>query len=54
MAIGDNVNDMKMICESGIGVAMKGSTPKITNVANYIIEHDNNNDGVANVLEKFV
>lgn len=52
IAIGDNMNDRKMIQESGLGVVMKGSTPKVTEVADYITE-DNNNEGVANAIEKF-
>jgi hypothetical protein len=54
MTIGDNVNDRKMIEEAGLGVAMMGSTPKITEVADYITEYDNNNEGVARTLEKFI
>lgn len=51
MAIGDNVNDKKMIQESGFGVAMEGSTPVITQIADYITA-SNNEEGVAKVLEK--
>lgn len=53
ITIGDNVNDKKMIEEAGLGIAMKGSTPKITNIANYITEYDNDNEGVAEALKKF-
>lgn len=53
MAIGDNMNDKKMIENSHCGVAMKGSTPEVTNVANYITD-TNNNDGVAKALERYV
>ncbi len=52
MAIGDNVNDKKMIEKAGMGVAMKGSTPEIINVANDVTD-TNNNDGVAKILEKY-
>ena len=52
MAIGDNVNDKKMIQEAGLGVIMKGSTPEVTEIADYITL-SNKEDGVANVLEKF-
>jgi hypothetical protein len=54
ITIGDNVNDKKMIEAAGLGIAMKGSTPKITETANYITEYDNNNEGVARALEKFI
>lgn len=53
VTIGDNVNDRKMIKNAGYGVAMGGSTPKVTEVANYITE-DNNHEGVANALEKII
>ena len=53
MAIGDNVNDKRMIEKAGMGVAMKGSTPEIIKIANYVTD-TNNNDGVAKVLESFL
>lgn len=52
MAIGDNVNDKKMIQEAGMGVAMEGSTPLVIEVADYITA-SNQEEGVAKVLEKF-
>lgn len=52
IAIGDNVNDKKMIQEAGLGVAMEGSTPVITQIADYITT-SNSEEGVAKVLKKF-
>lgn len=52
MTIGDNINDKKMIENAGLGIAMKGSTPVVTNVANDIAE-SNNEDGVAKILQKY-
>ena len=52
IAIGDNMNDKKMIENAGLGIVMQGSTPLVTEVANYITD-TNNNDGVAKALEKF-
>lgn len=52
IAIGDNMNDKKMIEEAGLGIVMKGSTPIVSEVADYITE-GNNEDGVAKALEKF-
>lgn len=52
MSIGDNINDKKMIENAGLGIAMQGSTPIVTEVANYTTD-TNNNDGVAKALEKF-
>ena len=53
MAIGDNVNDKKMIEEAGKGIVMGGSTPKVSEVADYITL-DCNNEGVAKAIEKFI
>lgn len=53
MAIGDNVNDKKMLKNAGMGVAMKGSTPEIIEVAKEVTD-TNDHDGVASVLEKYI
>ena len=53
IAIGDNFNDKKMIENAGLGIVMKGSTPKVVEVADYITD-DNNSDGVGKALEKFI
>lgn len=51
VAIGDNINDKKMIQNAGLGVAMGQSSPKIKEIADEITE-DNSQDGVAKILEK--
>lgn len=53
IAIGDNTNDKKMIEEAGLGIIMKGSTPAVTEVADFVTD-DNNNEGVAKAIEKFI
>ena len=53
IAIGDNSNDKKMIQEADLGIAMKNSSQDVIQVANYVTE-DNNNEGVAKALEKFI
>lgn len=52
MAIGDNINDKKMIENAGMGIAMSGSTSVVTDVANDIAP-SNNEDGVAQILQKY-
>ena len=52
MAIGDNINDKKMIENAGLGVAMEGSTPIVSEIADYVTE-SNNEEGVAKVLRKY-
>lgn len=51
MAIGDNVNDKIMIENAGIGVAMGNSAPYIREIADIVVR-DNNQDGVAEAIEK--
>lgn len=50
VAIGDNVNDEKMIKEAGLGIAMGQSSPKITEISNFTT-NNNNEEGVANALK---
>lgn len=52
MAIGDNINDIEMIQNAGLGIAMGNSSPKIKEIADEItISNDEN--GVAKVLQKY-
>lgn len=53
IAIGDNTNDKKMIEEAGLGIIMKGSTPVVTEAADFVTD-DNNNEGVAKAIERFI
>lgn len=53
MALGDNNNDIIMIKNAGLGVAMGHSNDEVKKVADYITEN-NNEDGVAKAIEKYV
>ena len=53
IAIGDNINDKKMIQNAGLGVVMQNSTTILTEIANYIAK-SNGEDGVALALEDIV
>lgn len=54
IAIGDNINDKRMIENAGLGIAMVGSTPAVTEIANIITAKNNNEDGVAKELKKII
>ena len=54
IAIGDNINDKKMIENAGIGIAMKGSSAVVTQIANVITDETNNSDGVAKILQRIL
>ena len=53
IAIGDNINDKEMIVNSGLGVVMGNSAPYIKNFADIVVS-DNNNNGVAEIIEKIL
>lgn len=51
VTIGDNANDIKMLKNAGIGVAMGESAPYVKECADEVTT-SNDNDGVAVILEK--
>lgn len=53
ICIGDSGNDRHMIEYAGLGVAMGNAFEEIKEIADYITE-DNENNGVAHVIEKFI
>lgn len=53
IAFGDETNDVEMIAECGLGVAMKGSHPELLAVADRVAP-SNDDDGVAHVLEELL
>lgn len=54
MACGDGLNDRSMIAYAGIGVAMQNAEDPVKSVADYVTCADNNHDGVAEAVEKFI
>ena len=54
IAIGDNINDKKMIENAGLGIAMKDSSPVITETADILTEENNDEDGVAKILKEII
>ncbi|MGX7263541.1 Cof-type HAD-IIB family hydrolase [Enterococcus crotali] len=53
MTIGDEENDLPMIEYAGLGVAMENAVAKVKEMAD-VITDTNDNDGVAQAVEKFV
>lgn len=53
IAFGDETNDIEMIAECGLGVAMENSHPEVTAIADRIAP-SNDEDGVAQVLEELL
>lgn len=53
LAIGDHINDLKMLQFAGIGVAMGNAIPEVKAVADFVTA-TREEDGVAQALERFV
>ena len=53
MGCGDGMNDVEMIREAGLGIAMANGVAAVKECADYITG-TNNEDGVAKAIEKFV
>ncbi|OUN74116.1 MULTISPECIES: Cof-type HAD-IIB family hydrolase [unclassified Faecalibacterium] len=54
MACGDGMNDRSMIHYAGVGVAMANAEGPVKAQADYITAADNNHDGVAEAIERFI
>ena len=54
IAAGDGYNDVSMIAYAGLGVAMANGCDAAKAAANYITTADNDHDGLAEMLERFV
>lgn len=53
ISAGDEENDLPMIREAHIGCAMKNAKPMLKEAADYITEHDNNHNGIAEIIDRF-
>ena len=54
VASGDAENDIEMLKAAGIGVAMANADEVAKEAADYVTELDNNHDGVAELLNRFI
>ena len=53
MAIGDALNDVKLIKKAKLGIAMGNAQPSVREIADFVTK-DHNNDGVAFALNKYI
>ena len=53
ISFGDAINDLEVVKNSGVGVAMKNAVSKLKENAKHITEFDNNNLGVEKWLRKY-
>lgn len=54
MAFGDSMNDESMIRLCKYGVCMKNGLDAIKEISDFVTDYDNNNDGIADFLRKYV
>lgn len=54
IAVGDETNDIEMIKAAGLGVAVSNANPAAKEAADYVTINNNNEDAIAEVIEKFV
>jgi len=54
IAVGDNRNDTDMLNWAGLGIAMKNSLPDVVQYADHVTTRDNNEHGVAEVIDTFI
>lgn len=54
IAIGDSDNDLSMIVRAGLGCAMKNGEDHVKAAADYVTEQSCEENGVAEVIEKFI
>lgn len=53
IAIGDNLNDLRLVQSAGLGIAMGNADDQLKRVANEITD-TNENDGVAKAIQRFI
>lgn len=54
LAIGDNLNDLEMIKDSGVGIAVANAYDEVKEVANYTTTTTAQNGGFAEAIYKFI
>lgn len=54
VAAGDEENDLPMILAAGVGCAMANGTQRVKDAADYVTQNDNDQDGVAEIVHKFL
>lgn len=54
LAIGDDNNDIEMILNAGLGIAMKNGSELVKEASDLVTKYDNNNAGVAFELSKIL
>lgn len=54
VAAGDEENDISMLEAAAVGVCMVNGNPTVKRYADYVTEHDNNHDGIVEIIDRFI
>lgn len=54
VAAGDEENDISMLEAAAVGVCMVNGKPAVKEHADFVTEHDNDHDGVAEIIDRFL
>lgn len=54
VAAGDEENDITMLRAAGVGCAMRNAVETVKEAADYVTVHTNDEDGIAEIVEKFL
>ena len=54
VAAGDEENDITMLRAAGVGCAMQNAVQTVKAAADYVTQHNNDQDGIAEIVEKFL
>ncbi len=54
VVFGDQLNDLEMIQAAKFSFAMKNAQPEVKQVASFVTDYDNNNEGVVKQIEKIL
>lgn len=54
IAAGDGENDRSMIQAAGTGAVMANASEELKSCGDYVTQNDNNHDGVAEIIERFI
>lgn len=54
ISFGDGLNDLDMIKNCGVGVALKNALPEVKELADYVTKYDHDSDGVIEFLKEYL
>ena len=54
VAVGDQENDMAIVRNVGLGIAMKNAVPRLKNLADEVLDYTNDEDGLYHLIHEYL